>query len=288
MTEFLPEVLAGFLSQRPGVTVDLQERLSRDIVRGVLDGTSDMGIIAGPVEASGLQVLHFSTDHLVLTVPVGHPLAGVIPQAPDRAAARQALGLAEGDEVLAVLPGSRASEIAHLARVFFEAAVLLQRARPAMKFIAPAVPSQKDAVERAARAAGLTRGLTVLAGRSHEALAACDLTLIASGTATLEAALFKRPMVIAYRMNAISWQIMKRQALQPWVGLPNILLREAAVPELLQHEATPGKLAASVLDWLESPARMAAVQQKFEALHHRLRRDTAAIATDAIAKILNA
>jgi lipid-A-disaccharide synthase len=95
-------------------------------------------------------------------------------------------------------------------------------------------------------------------------------------------------MVIAYRMNAISWQIMKRQALQPWVGLPNILLRERAVPELLQHDATPERLAQAVLDWLDSPDTMAAVQRKFDALHHELRRDTARLATDAIQQVLQA
>jgi lipid-A-disaccharide synthase len=131
-------------------------------------------------------------------------------------------------------------------------------------------------------------GLQILAGQSHQALAACDLTLIASGTATLEAALFKRPMVIAYRMNAISWQIMKRQALQPWVGLPNILLQDMAVPELLQSEATPERLARAVLDWLEAPAKMAAIQQRFAQLHTDLRRDTPTLATDAIAQVLQA
>lgn len=103
VTEFLPEVLAGFLAKRPGVTVDLQERLSRDIVRGVLDGTSDMGIIAGPVEASGLQVLHFSTDRLVLMVPAGHPLAGNGPVTLEQTLAYQHIGLHEGSTLLTFL-----------------------------------------------------------------------------------------------------------------------------------------------------------------------------------------
>ena len=123
-------------------------------------------------------------------------------------------------------------------------------------------------------------------GRSHEALAACDVTLIASGTATLEAALFKRPMVIAYRMHWLSWQMMKRMALQPWVGLPNILLRDFAVPELLQDQATPAKLADAALAWLADPARCAALAARFDALHRELRRNTAQAATDAIEKVL--
>ncbi len=231
-------------------------------------------------------------QHGIAATYVGHPLADVIPAQADRAAARRALGLEEGDEVLAVLPGSRTSEIRYLADVFFAAALRVQRARPGLKVIVPALPALRADIESAAARAGLrvggVGGLQILAGQSHQALAACDLTLIASGTATLEAALFKRPMVIAYRMNAISWQIMKRQALQPWVGLPNILLQDRAVPELLQSEATPERLARAVLDWLEAPAKMAAVQQRFAQLHTDLRRDTPTLATDAIAQVLQA
>jgi lipid-A-disaccharide synthase len=231
-------------------------------------------------------------QHGIPATYVGHPLADVIPAQADREAARRALGLDADDEVLAVLPGSRASEIRYLADVFFAAALRVQRARPGLKVIVPALPALRAAIESAAARAGLgaggAGGLQILAGQSHLALAACDLTLIASGTATLEAALFKRPMVIAYRMNAISWQIMKRQALQPWVGLPNILLQDMAVPELLQSEATPERLARAVLDWLEAPARMAAVQQRFAQLHTDLRRDTPTLAADAIAQVLQA
>lgn len=224
--------------------------------------------------------------HDIAATYVGHPLAGVIPLRPDRAGARQALGLARDEEVLAILPGSRASEVQYLARTFFEAARLLQQSRPQLRFVVPAIASLKPAIEAAAREAGVASGLLVVAGQSHRVLAACDLTLIASGTATLEAALFKRPMVIAYRMNWISWQIMKRKGLQPWVGLPNILCRDFVVPELLQDDANPPALASAVLQWLESPARMAAVESKFMALHHELQRDTAILATDAIQKVI--
>ena len=225
-------------------------------------------------------------SHGIEATYVGHPLANVIPAEPDRAAARQALGLAADDEVLAVLPGSRAGEIAYLARTFFQAAALVQKARPAIKIIVPAMPALNARIEEAAREAGLAHNLLVVQGQSHTVLAACDLTLIASGTATLEAALFQRPMVIAYRVNPLSWQIMKRQHLQPWVGLPNILLREFAVPELLQDRCNPESLAQALLEWLDAPARMAAVQQKFSALHGLLKRDTATLATDAIEKVL--
>jgi len=223
--------------------------------------------------------------HGVRATYVGHPLAGVIPLEPDRSAARAALGLPGDAEVVAVLPGSRASEIQYLARTFFEAAVLLGKQRPGVRFVVPALPSLRSAIEAAARSAGL-RDLQVVDGQSHTVLAACDVTLIASGTATLEAALFKRPMVIAYRMNAISWSIMRRKRLQPWVGLPNILAEDFVVPELLQHDATPGALATSLLEWFDAPARMAAVQERFTRLHHQLRRDTATLASDAIEKVI--
>jgi lipid-A-disaccharide synthase len=128
--------------------------------------------------------------------------------------------------------------------------------------------------------------IQVVAGQSHTVLAACDVTLIASGTATLEAALFKRPMVIAYNMNWLSWQIMRRKRLQPWVGLPNILCREFAVPELLQEAATPQAMADAVLQWLDAPETIVALQQKFTALHAELQRDTPRLAADAIEKVL--
>ncbi len=225
-------------------------------------------------------------QHGIAATYVGHPLANVIPLHPDRVGARARLGLQPGDEVVAILPGSRASEVQYLARTFFEAAVRMKRARPGLRFLVPAVPALRERIESAARAAGLGAELQVLAGQSHAALAACDVTLIASGTATLEAALFKRPMVIAYNMNWISWQIMRHKQLQPWVGLPNILSGEFVVPEYLQQAATPQALSQAVLDWLDAPARIEALQQRFEVLHHTLLRDTARLATDAIEKVL--
>jgi lipid-A-disaccharide synthase len=227
-------------------------------------------------------------QHGIASTFVGHPLAQVIPLQPNKAAARAALGLpAEGD-VVALLPGSRSSELQYLGQRFFDAAARILVARPATRFLVPAVPALQAHIEDLAQASGLGASVQVLAGQSHAALAACDVTLIASGTATLEAALFKRPMVIAYNMNALSWQIMRRQQLQPWVGLPNILFQDFVVPELLQGAATPKALAQAVLDWLDSPERITALQQRFETLHHTLRRDTAQLATDAIEKILAA
>ena len=212
---------------------------------------------------------------------------------PDRDAARRALGLAPNDEVLAILPGSRSAEVAYIAPPFFRAAALIQQARPAIKLVVPAVPALHARVVQAARDAGLGEGaVTIVAGQSHTVLAACDCTLIASGTATLEAALFKRPMVIGYHMHPWSWRLMRGKQLQPWVGLPNILCRDFVVPELLQDAATPQALAAAVTDWLDAatraPERLAALQARFCALHESLRRDTPQLAAHAIQKLLGA
>jgi len=183
-----------------------------------------------------------------------------------------------------VLPGSRRSEIEQITPLFAQTVARLQVQRPTLRFVLPAAPGLRALIE--SLLARLPAPLMLLEGRSHEVLAACDVTLIASGTATLEAALFKRPMVIAYRMNALSWQVMSRMRLQPWVGLPNILCREFVVPEFLQGDATPEALAHAVLQWLDAPQRREAVAARFLEIHQLLRRDTARTATDAIAQIL--
>jgi len=251
--------------------------------------------------AERVEKIRRSADHVLCIFPfepellarhgiactyVGHPLAHVIPMEPDRAGARQKLGLHDDDTVVALLPGSRASEVRYLASRFFDAALLIKKARPGIRFLVPALPALHQRIQQQAAASGLGESLLVLDGQSHTALCACDVTLIASGTATLEAALFKRPMVIAYNMNGLSWQIMRRKQLQPWVGLPNILSGEFVVPELLQNAATPQVMAQEVLAWLDAPERIGALQRRFTVLHHTLWRDTAQLATDAIEKIL--
>ena len=247
-------------------------------------------------------------EHGIAATYVGHPLANVIPMQPDRAAARRALGLDEHATVVALLPGSRAAEVEYLLSRFFQAAALIRKARPATQFIVPAVPYLLTQIEAAARVSGLGDALKVVRGQSHAVLAACDVTLIASGTATLEAALFKRPMVIAYAMPAFSYRLMRQKRQLPWVGLPNVLCaprewlhRPAGmsahdmadradapfvVPELIQDAATPAALAQAVLDWLGAPEKIAQLQQRFTALHHELKRDTPRLATDAIETLL--
>ncbi len=225
--------------------------------------------------------------HGVAATYVGHPLADAIPMEPPRAAARRALGLAEDDGVVAVLPGSRRSEIAYIAPVLLQAAAELARRRPSLRFVLPAVPAVR-AVLDPLLAAQPVPSLRVLDGQSHAALAACDATLIASGTATLEAALFKRPMVIAYRMHGLTWALMKRMAYQPWVGLPNILCRDFVVPELIQERCTPSALADATLTWLDDAPGRERLVLRFTELHHLLRRDTARLATDALAQTIDA
>ena len=255
--------------------------------------------------AERIEKIRRSVDHVLCIFPfepallaahgiaatyVGHPLANVIPMQPDRLAARNRLGLQADDTVVAILPGSRKSEIQYLGDRFFSAAALISRSHPAIKFVAPAIPALRGAMLEAAARAGLGANLTVLTGQSHSALAACDVALVASGTATLEAALFKRPMVIAYNMNWLSWQIMRRKKLQPWVGLPNILCRDFVVPELLQDAATPEALATAVLQWVDAkarnPTRIRALETRFTALHAELQRDTATLSIDAIEHLL--
>ncbi len=217
---------------------------------------------------------------------VGHPLADAIPLEVPREAARAALGLPLDARVIALLPGSRRGEVRHIAPALLGAAARLAKQNPDLRFVLPAMRGVRDLLDpMVAKFAGQF-DLQVLDGRSHEALAACDLTLIASGTATLEAALFKRPMVITYSMHWLSWLRMQRMAYQPWVGLPNILLRGFVVPELLQDSCTPEAVAQAAQQWLDSPSRCEGVGQRFAELHHLLRQDTARRASDAVAQVL--
>ena len=230
------------------------------------------------------QLLH---QHGIAATYVGHPLAQAIPMHVDMLKARHELNLDPERPVVALLPGSRESEITYLAERFFQTALLLCQQQPQLQFVLPAMPSMMARIERLRDQVGAS-SVQILKGQSHVALAACDVTLIASGTATLEAALFKKPMVIAYNMNWLSWQMMKRKKIQPWVGLPNILAQEFCVPELLQDQATPINMSNAVLDWLRSPEKAQALASRFETLHASLLRDTPTLAAHAIQTLVNA
>ena len=306
ITGIREQLKTRLLQHKPDVFIgvdapDFNLQLERDLKRA---GIRTVHFVCPSVwawRAKRLEKIRASVDHMLCLFPfepellqrhgvsasfVGHPLADVIPMHADRAGARAQLGLDNGAPVLAILPGSRRSEIDYLARRFFAAARLLLRERPELQCVVPAIPAWQGLVEQIAGEAGVADQVRILTGMSHLALAACDVTLIASGTATLEAALFKRPMVIAYNMHWLSWQIMRRKQLQPWVGLPNILCQDFVVPELLQDAATPAALASEVGRWLDAPDRISSVQTRFDALHRQLQRDTSRCASDAIEKIL--
>jgi len=217
---------------------------------------------------------------------VGHPLADVIAEVQDRASARARLGLADDSQVVALLPGSRQSELVYLADRFVRAAMLLADARPAIRFVTPLASDETAALWTAALARNGADRLPVvlLPGDAHGALAACDVALVASGTATLETALFKRPMVIAYNMAWGSWQMMRRMKYQAYVGLPNILCGEFVVPEFLQEDATAENLAQAIGNLLSDETTCGRIVRRFSKLHAELRQDMATRAAEAIAR----
>ncbi|WP_417250933.1 lipid-A-disaccharide synthase [Castellaniella sp.] len=239
---------------------------------------------------------------------VGHPLAQLIPLRPDRAAARQALGIAPQARVLALMPGSRESEIKWLAPRFLQAVALLQKQDPNLQVVVPVVNAQRKAqFQRIFQqfplnhcrvldtpptlAANRADGLNSLDWPiAWHAMEAADAVLVASGTATLEAALFKRPLVISYVISPwmrriMAWKSGQTAPSLPWVGLPNILEREFVVPELLQEAATAEALAEHTWAALTDAARGQQVAQRFTALHHSLSRDTPLLAAQAILEV---
>ncbi|PKQ39864.1 lipid-A-disaccharide synthase [Pseudomonas sp. YY-1] len=223
----------------------------------------------------------FYDEHLVPVRFVGHPLADAIPPQADRAAAREALDLPQDEPVVALMPGSRGGEVARLGELFLEAAIRLRALRPGVRFLLPcATPERREQLEQ--MLAGRDLPLTLLNGRSHEALAACDAVLIASGTATLEALLYKRPMVVAYRVAPLTYRILKRLVKSPYISLPNLLAERLLVPELIQDAATPEALAQAVAPLIDGGQ----VQTEgFDVIHRALRRDASLSAADAVLKL---
>ena len=218
---------------------------------------------------------------------VGHPLADMLADYPSRASVRAKLGLPLYARVVAVLPGSRESEITQLGALFASSARLMHAREPGLHFVAPMINADIRArFEAACRAAGAPPML-LLDGGSHDAMAAADVVLVASGTATLEAALLQRPMVIAYKVPWLSAWLTKRRSYVPYLGLPNILAGEFVVPELLQDAATPQALAHEVLALLSDPARCAAMTARFEGMRRELKQNTADKAAEAVLPYLD-
>ena len=252
---------------------------TRRIVRSVTHLLALFPFEPALYEKQGLEVTY-----------VGHPLADLIPMDPDKAAARIELRVPAGSRVVALLPGSRRSELHYMADLFVLTARRLLQDLPNAHFICPTASRATREMFEAALRRHEARNLplTLLFGHSHEALAAADIALVASGTATLETALFKTPMVIAYKQSPFTWALMRRMLYLPYIGLPNILAGENLVPEFVQDKATPGNLANALLDLLHDVGAQRRQIEKFRAIHATLRQDTAQKAADAVLAVLDA
>lgn len=221
---------------------------------------------------------------------VGHPLADAIPLEPDRPAARDALAIVGDAPVLAMLPGSRLGEIAKMLPVFLDAAALIAQSIPALQILLPAANAQCDAAirERLRARPDLAARVRVLDGNAQRAMIASDVVLLASGTAALEGMLCKRPMVVGHRISPTTYRIVTRLGMlkSRYVSLPNVLADAPLIPELLQADCIPEKLAAACLRWFGQPQTVAALLPQFTELHRQLRCDASARAADAVAELI--
>ncbi len=297
LLQWRPDVFVGV--DAPDFNLDLERSLREQ-------GTRVVHFIGPSIWAwrrERIRKIAASVDRILLLFPfeeklyraagidavyVGHPLADVIPFEVDAAEARRALGLPVEALVVALLPGSRSSEIDHLAAPFLRTAAWLHLRRPDLRFVMPAASDGAfDRLKTIAARARLpsTLRLTIVRGRAHDALAAAEAVLVASGTATLEAALFRKPMVIAYRMSAISYRIMKPMALLPWVGLPNVLAERFVVPEFLQKDVRPEAMGPALLRQLDDAPYRASIVETFARMHETLRRGCAARAAQAVLEV---
>ena len=220
---------------------------------------------------------------------VGHPVADTIPLTVNKAAAREQLRLPAGKLIVALLPGSRQSELRYMADAFVQTAKRFHAETGDVHFVCPtASRPTRDLLEEAIHRNGAADlPLTLMFGHSHEALAAADLALVASGTATLEAALYKTPMVIVYKMSPLTWKIMRRMLYLPYVGLPNVLAGEYLVDELLQDAATPEALSAALLALMRDTPRQRRQTERFAEIHLTLRQDNATRAAEAVLEVID-
>lgn len=286
-----PDVFIGI--DAPDFNLDLALRLRRAGIRTVhyvspsvwawrqkrvfkIREACDLMLTLFPFEAK------FYDAHQVTVRFVGHPLADIIPLESDRAAAREALNLPQEGLIVALMPGSRGGEVGRLGELFISAADRLRSMRPGIRFVVPcASPERRSQLER--MLVGRDLPLTLVDGRSHDALAACNAVLIASGTATLEALLYKRPMVVAYSVAPLTFRILKRMVKSPYVALPNLLAQRLLVPELLQDAATPEAMAQMLSPLLDNGE----VQTEgFDAIHRTLRCDASSQAARAVLELV--
>ena len=302
------QLVARFLAERPALFIgvdapDFNLELERQLREGGIPAVHFVGPSVWAWRRWRLKRIAKSVSHMLVMFPfeapiyeaegipatyVGHPLADVIPLAIDRAAARETLKLPQSKLLVALLPGSRRQELHYMADDFVNAAKRLHEQLGEVRFVVPMASRQtKELFEAALHRNGAAElPLTLMFGHSHEALAAADVALVGSGTATLEAALFKTPMVITYRQSPVTWALMKRMLYLPWIGLPNILAREFLCDELVQEQATPEKLSAALLSLLQDTARQQRQRERFLAMHEELRQDTASKAADAVLRVM--
>lgn len=219
---------------------------------------------------------------------IGHPLADEVALRPRKKAAREMLKLDLKAFTIAMLPGSRQSEVNRHAELFIETAAHIKRDYPNVRFLVPLVTRQtRNIFEKTLEARGYQDiPIQLLFGHAHDAMEASDFVLVASGTATLEAALLKRPMIITYRMSRLSWFVLKRMQYLPYVGLPNILAKRFIVPELLQDNATPEKISKTMHEMLEDKTRLKDIQDTFTDIHRTLKQNAAKQAADIVLSYL--
>jgi lipid-A-disaccharide synthase len=220
---------------------------------------------------------------------VGHPSADMLPELSGRIAAREQLRLPQDAQIIALLPGSRQSEVHYMAKLFVQTARMMASTNPNVLFLVPLLSREtRDMFETELyRSGGGDLPLTILFGHAHVAMTAADAVLVASGTATLEAALLKCPMVITYKMSPLTWRIMQRKKYLPYVGLPNILAGRFIAAELLQDDATPENLSQAVLNLLNDGPVREKLTRTFSRLHSELKQNAAERAVDAILPFLN-
>lgn len=218
---------------------------------------------------------------------VGHPLADDIPLHTDKHVARMRLGLPVEDVWVALLPGSRYHEVQQLGIPFLHTARWLLAQRPNLRFIVPLANAHLEPLFTQ-QIADIAKDLplTILTGQSQQAMAAADVVLMASGTATLEAMLLKRPMVVAYRATKLTYWLAKILVHIPYFSLPNLLAQEKLVPEFLQNQVIPEQLGKAVLHWLDNPVQVEALQNRFTQLHHQLRLSASQQAAQAVLSMI--
>ena len=307
----LPEIL----KIRKGLTADML-RLRPDVFVGI-DAPDFNLAVEGRLKAAGIATVHYvspsvwawrrervnsivkQANRVLCLFPmepqlyrdaggraefVGHPMAQTLPLDADRAAARAKMKLDPQTPVFALLPGSRVSEIDYMAPVFFQTAALVLQRLPAARFLLPVAThaTRVRLLEILAKDAYKRLPIQLMTTHTDLACTAADAVLVTSGTATLEVALCKRPMVISYKISPLTYAYVKRKIKVPHVGLPNILLGREAVPELLQSKAKPALLADALIKWYESPEAVAALENDFRELHLTLKQDTAALAAQNV------